>query len=249
MNQTARDDDATSSQTPTADLDPNPTAAPEDDLDGADPRDVLALLESERAQAAASMIVDGRFLYLTWGVAWVLGFLGLYLSDGRTPTVPPVLAGIGFAALLMAAGTVTAIHTSRRVRGIRGRSSTQGSMYGFSWVLGFAAMTIMGIGLLRAGMDEHLASLYFSSISGLVVGLLYLGAGAMWQDRIMYATGAWMLVVFAGAALAGPPVHHLLMAIFGGGGFIIAGIISGAKIRVSAPAQAGGGGARARTPR
>jgi len=192
-----------------------------------DPQDMLATLQSQSLEARRQLDVDSRLLYLVWGAAWVVGFLALYLSTpyGRTPTISAAVGGLSFAALMLLAGAVTAVHTSRRVRGIRGASSTQGTMYGLAWGFGFSAMFVIGIGLSRAGATDELMATYFAAAPGLVVGLMYLFGGTLWQDRLMYLLGVWIVAVFSAASVVGPPHSYLIMAGLAGGGFVAAGLL------------------------
>lgn len=195
-------------------------------LGSADPAEVLALVEGQRAEAQQQLDVDSSLLYLCWGAAWLPGYLLLYLgsSEGKEPSIPLAVAGAAFAGLMVAAGVATAAHIYGRVHGIRGPSSTQGTMYGLSWLAAFATMTGLGAGLSRAGMSDEVGDLYFFGAPGIIVGLLYLAGGSLWLDRIMYAFGAWLIAVFTAATLVGTPAGYLLAAGLGGGGFVLTGL-------------------------
>ena len=54
-----------------------------------------------------------------------------------------------------------------------------------------------------------------------MVGLLYLAGGAVWRDRLMYGMGIWIIVVGMAAPFFGSPGNALIMAIAGGGGFLV----------------------------
>ena len=197
-----------------------------DDLGAAEPTQVMALLEQQRSGAVRELSVDSSLLYLFWGTAWALGYTALFLASfpGDEAVLPLSFAGWVFAALLIAAGAATALHIRRRVRGIRGPSSEQGTMYGLAWFLGFAGMAAIGEGLSRAGMSDSAQDLYYFAAPGLIVALLYLGGGTLWQDRVMYGLGAWFIVVFGAATVLGAPENHLLAALLGGGAFLVAGL-------------------------
>jgi len=196
------------------------------DLGPAGPAEVLAVVENQRHHALRQLDVDSSLLYLCWGTAMLLGYAALYLgsSHGREPTIDPTVSGFVFSGLLVAAAVATGVHIYRRVRGLRGPGSTQGSMYSLSWVLGFAAMSVMGSGLIRAGMSDELADLFFFAVSGLIVGLLHLAGGAVWLERSMYALGAWVIAVFSAATLVGLPLAYVLAAALAGGAFLGTGI-------------------------
>ncbi|GAA2016731.1 hypothetical protein WDZ16_00060 [Pseudokineococcus marinus] len=206
---------------------------------GLDPREALALLDAERTRTQQRLVPDLRLLYGTWGVAWLVGFLVLWGSTtGRGPlALPPAAGGVVFAGLLVAAVVVTGVHIARRTAGVRGASSTQGAMYGWAWLLGFGCMASVMASAAGAGASPDVLGVLGPAVSGLVVGLLYLGGGAMWQDRAQYSLGVWILLSSAVGALAGHPSNHLVMGLLGGGGFLVAALVVAARgPRAGAPA-------------
>jgi len=192
-----------------------------------DPRDALAMLEYERSRTQRELETDVRLLYGVWGAAWLVGFLALWTSfTGLGPLVlPPTAAGATFAALMGVAVVVTGVHTSRRMTGLRGTSSTQGAMYGWAWLLGFGCVGSLIASAAGAGASAEVMGVLAPTLSGLVVGLLYLAGGAMWQDRAQYSLGVWILVTSAAGAIAGYPTNHLVMGLLGGGGFLVAAAV------------------------
>jgi len=192
-----------------------------------DPRDALALLEAEHTRTQRQLEPDARLLYGVWGAAWLVGFLVLWTSaTGRGPLVLPApAAGATFALLLGAAVVVTGVHSARRLAGVRGTSSTQGAMYGWAWLLGFGCIGSILVATGGSGASPEVMGVLSSALSGLVVGLLYLAGGAMWQDRAQYSLGVWILVASAAGAVAGYPTNLLVMSLLGGGGFLVAALV------------------------
>lgn len=188
------------------------------------PGQLLALVEAERASTSAAIEPDPRLLYGAWGLAWLLGFATLYVSraDSGPVDVAPVPAGIAFFVLLASAMATTGVHMARRFAGVRGVSSRVGAMYGWAWLIGFASYAAIMGGAARAGVEDPVMGLLWSAGSGLVVGLLYLAGGALWQDRVQYGLGAWILLISGAGALAGTPGIYLVMSLAGGGGFLLA---------------------------
>lgn len=200
-----------------------------------DPREALAMLESERSRTQRQLEPDVRLLYGVWGAAWLVGFLVLWASaTGRGPLVlPPTAAGAVFAALLAVAVVVTGVHSVRRLAGVRGSSSTQGAMYGWAWLLGFGCVASLIGSVAGAGASPQVMGVLAPTVSGLVVGLLYLAGGAMWQDRAQYSLGVWILVASAAGAVAGYPTNHLVMGLLGGGGFLVAAAVVAVRGRAA----------------
>ncbi|MEJ5947021.1 hypothetical protein WDZ17_17150 [Pseudokineococcus basanitobsidens] len=193
----------------------------------ADPQEALALLRAERTRTSRALQPDARLLYGVWGLAWLVGFVALWTATtGRGPLVlPGAVAETTFGLLLAAALVVTTVHVARRSAGVRGASARQGAMYGWAWFLGFGLYFAVMASAADAGASAGLLGVLAPALAGLVVGLLYLSGGAMWQDRTMYTLGAWVLVASAADALAGFPTNQLVMGLLGGGGFLVAAVV------------------------
>jgi hypothetical protein len=193
-----------------------------DESRGDDPAVLLAMVEHERERTIRAIEPDARLIYGLWGIAWLIGFLLMWLARRDDPSLDGTVAGIAYAALMIAAIVVTIVHTMRRTAGVRGVSSRVGAMYGWCWFLGFAGLTAVMNAALRAGASDELIGILWPALSGLVVGLLYLAGGALWQDRFQYGLGLWILISSSIGALAGYPGVYLVMALCGGGGFLLA---------------------------
>ncbi len=190
--------------------------------DGGDlsPAESLALIELEQGRVERTLGPNVVLIYAVWGASWALGFAGLYL--GYRDVVPLLAAGLLFFVLLVSAMVVTAVHIARATRGVRGISSEVGAMVGWSWLLGFACVGAIFGGLDRVGITEAQSALLGPALSLLVVGLLYLGSGAVWRDRVQYGLGIWILAIDAVSVFAGVPGNYLLLSLAGGGGFLAA---------------------------
>ncbi len=126
---------------------------------------------------------------------------------------------------LLAAAITTVVHVARRTSGVQGVSDRAGAMYGWAWFLSFACLTVLLTAVrARYGLGDDVTGLLWTGTSGLVVGALYLAGGALWQDRIQYGIGVWVLVATAAGVLAGYPGAYLVMAFAGGGGFLFAAL-------------------------
>jgi hypothetical protein len=188
-----------------------------------DPAVMLGLLERERSRTADALGPDPRLVYGSWGAAWLVGFLLLWSAARGGPLDLGLgQAGVLFGACLLGALLATVVHIGRRTAGVRGVSSRVGAMYGWAWLLAFACLTAVMTGAYRGGTPDETIGLLWSALSGLVVGTLYLAGGALWQDRVQYGLGLWILVASAAGSLAGYPGVYLTMAVCGGGGFLLA---------------------------
>ncbi|OLT54540.1 hypothetical protein [Cellulosimicrobium sp. CUA-896] len=187
-----------------------------------DPAESLRLIRAQQERARSATEPDGRLLYLAWGVAWLVGYLSLWTSarqgaDGQ----PASWAFAVFGGAIVSAVAFTIVHSVSRTAGTRGVSARTGMLYGWSWMLGFVALAAVLGGLARAGASEEVMSLASNALACVVVGLLYLGGAAAFQDTRLFVLGVWILLVAAVATFAGLPLTYLVMALLGGGGFLV----------------------------
>lgn len=198
------------------------------------PEESLALIESQSRDADRELGLDPTPIFLLWGVAFLLGWGAFYCATtaGPGPFLPLWGAGVILGVLYAAAIALPIVISVRAGRGVSGPSRVTGAMYGWSWFLGFAALAAINAGVVRTGLDTAAVSLLWSGSSMLIVGLLYLAGGMVWTDRVQYALGVWMLVTGAGSVFAGYPGNLLVLALAGGGGFLVQAGYYGLAARV-----------------
>lgn len=194
------------------------SSAPEDQP--LDPAEMLELLERQKLAVGLSYVRPVAVLYLIWGVAWLVGFLILWLGWVADWMPMPVAGGV-FGILIVASIVTSGIVGTRIGRGVQGSSEYQGVVYGMSWPITGAAFAAVGVGLISQGMSTELASLYFPSAYALMVGILYLVGAALWNARSQLGLGLALIVIGSIAPFLGAPHNNLLMAIGGGGAFLI----------------------------
>lgn len=206
----------------------DPHALEPADTDAApDPADALAIIAAQRARTDDTRPSDA-LIFGIWGAAWLVGY-GLLWLTARDDDTPSVLAGAIAIGGGVVALVVTIVHVMHRTRGIVGASARQGMLYGFGWPIGFIAHGMIVAGLAQAGASPEVVTLAANAIAALVVGLLYVAGGMLWDSTALYVIGAWMALVGAGAALTGLPGTYLVMALAGGGGMLAGGLIG--KVR------------------
>jgi len=199
-----------------------PDAAP-------DLADALAIIAAQRARADDTR-PSGPLLFGIWGAAWLLGYGALWLTtrDDGSPSALAVTVAItaGVVALV-----VTIVHVMHRTRGIAGASAREGALYGVAWPIAFLAQSMIVGGLSQAGASGEVISLAANAIAALVVGLLYIAGGLLWDATSMYVLGAWMALTGAAAALTGFPDSYLVMALAGGGGLLVGALVETVRTR------------------
>ena len=210
-----------------------------------DPGATLRLIRDQQERARAATSPDGRALYGAWGLAWLVGYLCLYASTGPDG-MPAGWAFMVFGGAILAGVVFTIVHSVRRTAGTRGPSARVGAMYGWSWMLGFVTFGLVLGGLERPGASGVVMALASNAFASLVVGLLYLGGAAAFQDSSLFVVGVWMLLVAAVATFVGLPTTYLVMALAGGGGFLVmVGVEQALRVRrrraAALPAEPRGG--------
>ncbi len=79
-------------------------------------------------------------------------------------------------------------------------------------------------GLGHAGASDAVIGLFASAGPAFVVSIMYLTSGALWNDRTMFAIGAWLALVAGVAMFFGAVTFDLVLAIAGGGGLLVAAL-------------------------
>lgn len=208
---------------------------PDDALPSAD--EALALIRSQQTALERDQLSGIPWILGVWGVAWSVGFFALWSGyEGGNPwfSIPLPISGTIFGVLLVGSIVFSAIVGMRLNRGVRGPSNFSGAVYGISWsVVSFGAY-LVGAALINAGMDSELASLYFPAVYALVAGSMYLMGAALWRSIDQLVLGAVIIVTGTVAPFFGAPTNNLVMAVLGGGAFLVAAIVMSISLRRSA---------------
>jgi hypothetical protein len=182
-----------------------------------------ALVREAQENARRALRVRLPPLYAVWGMAWLVGLGGMWLSvRGQQPYRGPALgAGLLLAALLVSAMLVTVVVVGRSTAGVRGNSELQRRIYGWSWLVGFAALFAVEQAVASNGASHAAMGVLGAAGPLLVTGLIYVLGAALWLDRPMFALGIWLAVVAVAGAWTGPVTVLLVGALAGGGGFLL----------------------------
>ena len=206
----------------------SPGDLPDDDLDEAplDPGAGLAIVAAQQRRVRDSE-VDDRLLFGVWGVAWLVGYGVQWWSavDSSSATASGQ-GGLAFAVVAVAALVVTLVHIAHATRGVAGVSKKAGAMFGAAWSIGFTGQGLIVAGAARAGASDEVVAIVANGAACLVVGLLYMGAGAIWRQTALYLIGAWMIVTAAVASMVAMPGGYLVMSLAGGGGLLAGAVLT-----------------------
>jgi len=211
---------------------PGSSSHPRDDHDDDQPLDaaaMLAIVDDERRSMEKLTTSTVPVYYYVWGVAWLVGYLLLWMSwtESASPVhIPGVIAVPIFAALIVAGAVISAVVGIRSNRGIRGNSQFVGTVYGFSWTILGVAAAALGVAMINAGMPPEVAALYFPSVYAFVLAALYLAGAMLWGsiDQLVIA----LIVAFTGsvAPFFGAPDNYLAMSLIAGGALLVGGVVA-----------------------
>ena len=169
-------------------------------------------------------VLNNRPSYVSFGLAWLVGYGAFALAYGDDPILPTPSAVPAVLLLggLLTAVTITGVVTAKAQRGAGGHEAVIGNLLAASWLVGFGALFLIITALSTALQEQHVHTLLWPTGSGLVVGLLYLAGGVAHRDVLQYGLGAWLAVMSSAALfLQGANVYWAL-ALAGGGAYLVA---------------------------
>jgi len=192
------------------------------------PEQMLALLKDQQRSVEGQKGAFVHMILLAWGLAWLLGFLALWLVDGPGDafSLPIGVAAPIFGILLISAGVLSAFLGIRSGRGLRGGKdgAFAGIVYGQAWWIGSLAIFGLGQALVVNGMDEALLGIFYPSAYIFFAGVMYAMAAIIWRAIPMLILGGWSVLISVIAPFAGQPTHYLVYALAGGGAFLLAAL-------------------------
>jgi hypothetical protein len=179
------------------------TSAEDDELDV---HEAAAILADARDRALRELRASYPLLFGVWGLFFLIGYGVLWLSvRGQHPyTGPTSVALLVLTLLLAAAGVTTVISVGRAVTGIGGTTAAVRRVHGLAQLLALAGVFTLEGGLAHAHASDSLLGVYGAVAPLLVTGVVYAASPAIWQDWSTRALGAWLVLVAAGSAYAGP---------------------------------------------
>ncbi|HEX4247257.1 MAG TPA: ABC transporter permease [Pseudonocardia sp.] len=180
--------------------------------------------------------VDNHATYVSFGLAYVLGHGASAIAQGTDPLVelpswlPMTILGTGLAVGSVCS-TVAAI---RAQRGASRSDIFSGKLLGLSWAGAFIALFLAITGLSRALNLPELPTMLWPTGSGFVVGLLYLGEGAVRRNVLHYCLGMWLALISTAALFLGTAGLFWVLALAGGGGYAAATLLERRRMATAA---------------
>lgn len=197
----------------------------------AGPEEALAVVDAQRSTYLKRHEIKAAPLLTAWGLAWLVGYAALALyrePDYDMPRVPYLF----FCGCLAAALLFTFAYIIPKARGVRGRSSREGTYCGLAWALGMplGAVILSRLNAYLATVDtsqaNEVAGVVSNAVPCLVVGIIFLMSAALWDEAVMGVLGGWILLVTLVVTIAGMPWAWWIMSVAGGGGMLVAAVVS-----------------------
>jgi hypothetical protein len=191
-----------------------------------DPAAARAIIDAQSTRVRTGAYTDDRVVFGIWAIAWSVGYGVLWATSRDGVDAMPWWAWAVFGVLIAGGVASTIVHSLRRMSGIDGVSRTTGALYGWSWFVAFVGGQGVVAGLSDAGLPDETITLLANGVSALIVGVLYMAGGALWQDRAQFALGVWMVLVAATATVVGMPGTFAVMCVAGGGGMALGALLA-----------------------
>ena len=197
----------------------------------AGPEEALAVVDAQRSTYLKRHEIKAAPLLTAWGLAWLVGYAALALyrePDYDLPRVPYLF----FCGCLAAALLFTFAYIIPKARGVRGRSSREGTYCGLAWTLGMSLGAVIlsrlnaYLAAVNTGQANEVASVVSNAVPCLVVGVIFLMSAALWDETVMGVLGGWILLITLVVTIAGMPWAWWIMSVAGGGGMLVATVVS-----------------------
>ena len=192
---------------------------------GLDAQGAAVIMQQARERAGSELRIRRPVLFLTWGLALLIGYGAMWLSvRGQHPYHEPAWPTLGLALLLfvIAAG-ITAQVVDRAASGVGGRSEVQRWILVLAMVAGAAALEIEKTAMGNAGASRPVQAMLGATAPMLVAGLVLVASSASTGrlDWPRLAVGIWLLAVAAASVWNGPVTTLAVCALAGGGGILL----------------------------
>jgi hypothetical protein len=204
------------------------SGATADDIDEElDLRRAAAIMQEARERALHELRARYPPVFAIWGLVLMIGYGAIWLSVlGQHPYTGPTPLSLLALTLLLAVGAVTTvIIVGRALTGIGGASAAQRRVHYLALTAGLVGTFALEGALAHAGASDSLIGVYGAVAPMLMTGAIYTASPAIWQDWSTRALGAWLVVVAASSAYAGPVGVWGVAGLLAGLGFIAVAVV------------------------
>ncbi len=186
-----------------------------------------AIMQETRERALHELRARYPVVFVTWGLVLMIGYGAMWLSVlGQHPYTGPAPWSLAVLTLLLAAGAVTTvIIVGRPLTGIGGTPAAQRRVHYLALTAGVVGVFALEGALAHAGASNSLLGVYGATAPMLMTGVVYAASPAVWQDWSTRALGAWLVVVAASSAYAGPVGVWGIAGLLAGLGFLAVAVV------------------------
>jgi len=204
------------------------SGATADDIDEElDLRRAAAIMQEARERALHELRARYPAVFAVWGLVLMIGYGVIWLSVlGQHPyTGPTPLSLVALTLLLAVGAATTVIIVGRALTGIGGASVAQRRVHYLALTAGLVGIFALEGALAHAGASDSLIGVYGAVAPMLMTGAIYTASPAVWQDWSTRALGAWLVVVAASSAYAGPVGVWGVAGLLAGLGFMAVAVV------------------------
>jgi hypothetical protein len=202
--------------------------ADQDEAAEMDARGASAIMQEAGERARRELRVNRPAIFASAGVAWLLGYGAIWLSvRGQHPYQGPAPEAAVIQVVL--AGLAVAIAASvigRATSGVGGVSAVQRRISILALASGIVAVLVLEAAIDHAGASRSVVfGVFQASAPVLITGVVYVANSALRLNWTVLGLGAWLVVVAAGGAFAGPVGVWAVTALAGSAGYLLVAVL------------------------
>jgi hypothetical protein len=207
------------------------------DVDGSadmDPQRAAAIMQETSERARRELRVMNPVVFASAAAAWLLGYGAVWLSvrgqrPYQAPTPPAAVIQVVLDGLVVA---IAASVVGRATSGVGGLSAVQRRVGIAALIGGYVAVFVLEAAIDHAGASRSVVFGVFQAAAPvLITGVVYVANSAVRLNWPLLGLGAWLVVVAAGGAFAGPVGVWAVTALAGSAGFLLVAVLQTALDR------------------
>ena len=199
-----------------------------DDPAHMDAQGAAAVMREAGERARRELRVMNPAAFAAAGVAWLLGYGGIWLSvRGQRPYQGPTPPAAAIQVVLVGLAVATAIAViSRATSGVGGLSAVQRRIGITAAVAGYVGVFVLEAAIDHAGASRSVVFGVFQAAAPvLITGVVYVANSAVRLNWTMFALGIWLVAAAAGGAFAGPVGVWAVTALAGSVGYLLVAVL------------------------
>jgi hypothetical protein len=201
-----------------------------------DPTEAFNIVKDTAQEITLARNRESYMHFGVWGAGWLIGYSSLAIGTSQRQngdTTTSAWSFIVFAIVLIAAFAASWIIGARSSLGIHSQrpehryfkqlDTTSNWSYALAFLVGMGGLSIFAG---KYGLGNTEISVLYNFVAPLILGILYWFQGAIYGSRTQSLAGVWMMALSWSTIIAGIPVGYWIMAMVGGGGLLIAFLVT-----------------------